>query len=187
MSKVLDRRYKIPQVQIDFIAKGIGKMKTKADIAREVSAEFHVSYSTARGRVDLVWKRISASPVANVGIERHRIAAQLLEMYHDARADTLDKMSEKLEEMGVPPEHAWRILNKWDPYKAQAIALKALEQYTKLVGADAPQRVETHHKHEMLNPLTLTPQERRKRIAELVQKRQIEPPKSGLDSDESVH
>ena len=92
---------------------------------------------------------------------------------HDMDVENLLRMMKEYE---IDPKQQWRILAKWDPYKGAQLALKAIDQLTKLHGANAPEQLEVSGKIETVNPLSMTPQERRARIAELLKKGEIEGP-----------
>lgn len=171
---------------VDFILNGIAEVKTSADIARVVQERYSLSYSGAIKRVDLIWKRLAAEAGLDKKVERQKISRAILDIYREAREDMdLANCIDMLTNAGLTEAQCYRILAKWDPYKGAALALKALEQHAKLCGLNAPELLEVKDTTETVNPLTMTPQQRKQRITELLAKGQLEGPRLGAPSSPS--
>ena len=174
MAKQIDTYQSVPKECVDLILKGIEEMRSQAQIARLVAERFEISFETARGRVRWIWKKFCDDDAPkDAKTRRGMVSRALLRLYREAAQDTdLDRTIRTLQEAGVQSEQLWRILSKWDPYKAAALALKALEQYTKLHGLAAPEQLEVKD----TTAKNLTPQEQRARTAVLIAKFKGETP-----------
>ena len=162
---------------VDLILRGIADVRSSADIAREVTEHYGLSASGALKRVDTVWKRLAEEAGLDKKVERQKISRAILDIYREARDDMgLANCIEALKDAGLAPEQRFRILAKWDPYKGAALALKALEQHAKLCGLNAPELLEVKDTTETVDPLTMTPQQRKTRITELLAKGKINGP-----------
>lgn len=173
--KKVDKRLgpRIPQECIDLIVQGVEELKTTAQISRLVAKEFKMSVSGARKRVEKVWKILGDEFQGDREVERQKISFALLKIYREASEDMkLERVLELLADSELDAKTQMRLLSKWDPYKGATIALKALEQYTKLHGVQAPEQVQVEHTANY-SPLTHTPQQRRARIMELAQKGEL--------------
>lgn len=155
---------------VDLILDGINEMKSSYEIAKEVAAQFNVSVHAGRARVDRIWDLLSKEAKLDRTVDRQKVSRALLDMYRTARQDMdIARTLQLMEDFNMQPREVARILTKWDPYQSSKIALKALDQYSKLQGLYEP-ITEEPDEQELLNPLSLTPQERRKRIQELLAK-----------------
>lgn len=168
---------------IDLIMNGIADVKSSADIARDVAKQHGLSHGGALKRVDSVWKRLAEEAGLDKKVERQKISRAILDIYREAREDMgLANCVEALKDAGLSESQRFRILAKWDPYKGAALALKALEQHTKLYGLNAPELLEVKDTTETVDPLTMTPQQRKQRITELLAKGEIKGPQLGAPS-----
>lgn len=167
---------KIPQECIDFIVARIGEVKGNMQIAREVSEKFGLSHGGAYRRVQTVWQALSKEAGGDKQLERTKVGQALLKIYrHGIATMSLETVVAQFREHGIEEEQIWRVLAKWDPHRGAMVALKAIEQYTKLYGLAEPDQVEVKHEHGAApDPLTMTPQERRDRIRELISKGEID-------------
>lgn len=171
------RSLHIPQECIDLILNGIAAIKTSSQISREIADKYDISIHTAQKRVQSVWRALEKEAKMDSKLTRQKVSAAILNIYREAVQDmNLDRCLEIMDEHNIPTDQRWRILSKWDPYKGANLALKALDQYTKLHGAAAPEQLEVKSTHEIVNPLLMTPQEKRKRIQELLVKRELQGP-----------
>lgn len=163
-------KLRFSQECIDLILEGTTELKSKTAIARDVAARYGIGVEGARYRVECVWTAIEREAKGERSLNRHKISGALIAIYQDCRSDAkLENWLKLLQDAGAGPEHIGRILSKWDPYKSLKLALQALDQFTKLHGAQAAEKIEVKNTHEFSrDPMSLTPQERRKRITELM-------------------
>ena len=168
---------------VDLILNGIADVDSSAEIARAVAKKYNITHSGALKRVKMVWERLAAEAGLDKKVERQKISRAILDIYREARDDMgLANCIGMLTSAGLDEAQRYRILAKWDPYKGAALALKALEQHAKLCGLNAPELLEVKDTTETVDPLTMTPQQRRQRITELLAKGEIKGPLLGAPS-----
>lgn len=156
---------------LDLIMAGIEDCLPTMDIVRKVEREFELSHTAARQRVDAVWKRLAEEAGIDKKVSKQKIGRAILGIYRAAKQDMgLATCIKALESANISDDQKRKLLYKWDPYKWASLSLKALDQYARLCGLNSPEQVEVKDTTETLDPLTLTPQQRRARITELLQK-----------------
>lgn len=160
---------------VQLIMTGITEMRSGASLGREISETYDITFAAGLKRVDSVWKRLAEEAGIDRKVDRQKVSHALLDIYREARNDMDLANCLKLLKR-LPKDERSRILAKWDPYKGAALALKALEQYTKLRGLNSPELLEVKDTTETLDPLTMTPKQRKQRITELMLKGKLNGP-----------